>query len=221
MACRVVCVSRTLAAGGEDVARAVSQRLGFRYVDEEIVEKAASKVGIDPGEVAEAEHRQPLVARILDAMGASSGMELMGIAPGFVDPSVYSTVALAAHTPAYLTHDRYRALIQEVVQETAQAGAAVIVAHAAAMTLSPSAEILRVFITASPEVRAQRLVGAGELDSPQAAKAVQKSDKDRSYYFRDFCNIKEELPTHYDLVINTDNIDLASATDIVVGAATR
>ena len=40
MSIRVVCISRSAAAGGEIVGRAVSQRLGFRYVDEEIVKKA-------------------------------------------------------------------------------------------------------------------------------------------------------------------------------------
>ncbi|MBI3783573.1 MAG: cytidylate kinase family protein [Deltaproteobacteria bacterium] len=31
MSFRVVCISRTLAAGGEDIGHQVAQRLGFRY----------------------------------------------------------------------------------------------------------------------------------------------------------------------------------------------
>ncbi len=38
---RVVCISRTMAAGGETVGELVAQRLGFRYVDEQIITLAA------------------------------------------------------------------------------------------------------------------------------------------------------------------------------------
>lgn len=220
MTCRVICISRTLAAGGEEVARAACQRLGFRYVDEEIVEKAAAKANIDPREVAEAEQRQPLVSRILDAMGASPAMEMMGMPPAFLDPAAYSAIAVTA-IPAYLTQEHYAALIQDVIRETAQAGAAVIVAHAAAMALPDGDDILRILITASPEVRAKRVAAANDLSDKEAAKAVQQSDGDRRHYFKKFYGIKDESLLHYDLVINTDRLDVAGATGIVVAAATR
>jgi len=41
MSYRVVCISRDVGAGGEDVGRAVASQLGFRYVDEEIVRRVA------------------------------------------------------------------------------------------------------------------------------------------------------------------------------------
>jgi len=194
--------------------------MSFRYVDEEIVDRAAKKANIDPSEVAEAEQRQPLIARIIDAMGASPAMiEAMGMPPAFVDPAVYTAMAATTHSPAYLTHEHYRALIQEVIRETAEAGSAVIVAHAAAMALPASEAVLRVFVTASPEVRAGRLEQVLAMTAKKAQQQVAQSDKDRRYYFKQFYDIKEELPTHYDLVVNTDQIDLGRATDLVVAAA--
>jgi cytidylate kinase len=47
MSFRVVCISRDVGAGGEDVGRAVASQLGFRYVDEEIVRRVAEQTGID------------------------------------------------------------------------------------------------------------------------------------------------------------------------------
>ena len=67
MARRVVCVSRTLGAGGEEIAQDVARELGFRYVDDEIVSRAAEKAGVSAEEIARAEHSQPLVARIMSA----------------------------------------------------------------------------------------------------------------------------------------------------------
>jgi hypothetical protein len=64
MGFRVVCISRTSAAGGENVGHEVARRLGFRYVDEQIIERAAQRAQVDPALVAATEHRQPLLKPI-------------------------------------------------------------------------------------------------------------------------------------------------------------
>ena len=51
----------------------MAERLGFFYVDEEIVARAAAKVGIDPREVADEERRKSRVARVLEAITQGSG----------------------------------------------------------------------------------------------------------------------------------------------------
>jgi hypothetical protein len=43
MACRVICISRSLGVGGEEIGRTVAKELGFRYADEEIITTAAEK----------------------------------------------------------------------------------------------------------------------------------------------------------------------------------
>jgi integrase len=43
----VICISRADGAGGEDVGREVASRLGFRYIDEEVIDRAAERGGID------------------------------------------------------------------------------------------------------------------------------------------------------------------------------
>ena len=58
MTCRVVCISRARGAGGEEVGRLVADRLGFTYVDDDIVAWAAAKGGVGPGEVADEERRK-------------------------------------------------------------------------------------------------------------------------------------------------------------------
>ncbi|MBA3366230.1 MAG: cytidylate kinase family protein, partial [Actinobacteria bacterium] len=41
MSARVVCISRELGAGGEQIGRLVAERLGLQYVDEEVIARAA------------------------------------------------------------------------------------------------------------------------------------------------------------------------------------
>ena len=108
----------------------------------------------------------------------------------------------------------FEELIAEVIRETAAAGNAVIVAHGAAIPLAQTEGVLRVLVTASPGTRASRMTteAHGEL---RARKMVEESDAARADFFRRFDNLESEQPTNYDIVINTDHLDVPNATAVV------
>jgi cytidylate kinase len=217
MGFQVVCISRSLAAGGEMVGQAVAQRLGFDYVDEEVIAKAAAKANVDPGVVAAAETKRPLIKRLIEAIGMAQGMaDPLGFATGLpLELSYYQ----AGIVPAATASEDYRTLIREAIREIAGEGRAVIVAHAASMALAGSEGVLRVLVTASAETRAQRLVEAEKISESKAVSSVADSDRARRDYFHRFYGVKEELPTHYDIVVNTDVLTPEQAVSLIVGAA--
>ncbi len=204
----VVCVSRAFGARGEEVGRIVSYQLGFRYVDEEIVTQAAQRGGVDPATVADAEMRKSLLSRLVQELGESGGGEGYGYA--YLAPSV----ALESGTAGDV-----RSLIREAVRETAAEGRVVIVAHAASHALAGVPGVLRVLVTASPEVRAKRLTEDGKLGEKEAQKAIRDADRDRADYLKRFYDVATELPTHYDLVVSTDALDPPRVADVIVHAA--
>ena len=204
MAASVICISRALGAGGEEVARLVSEHLGFVYVDEEIISRAAERGAIDHETVADEERRKSLVATLLSAM-ADSGATFG--APPSVD-AMWSEPS----------SDDVRSLIRDAIEEVAARGNAVIVAHAASHALGSGSGALRVLITASPEKRAMRLTETNGLDSGEAAKTIKSSDLARADYLKRFYGVKES-PTDYDVVINTDALSLERAADVIVYAA--
>ena len=106
-----------------------------------------------------------------------------------------------------------------MVQDTAREGKVDFVAHGTSITLASMSRNLRVLITASPEVRSERLMGADGLNQRQARKAIQDSDRERQNFFRRFSNLRQELPTHYDLVVNTERLTVTEAAQLVVLAA--
>jgi hypothetical protein len=205
---RIVTISHATGAGGDNIGRSVAKGLGFRYVDEEIIQLAAERHGLDAELVADAERRKSLLDRILNDMAAAPMMDPTG-GMGMLPPE------------AFVTREDLRALIVEAIKETAKRGQVVIVSHAAGIPLHGRPDLLRVLITASFEQRAQRVAEATRSRKADAEKSLKDSDAGRADYFRRFYRIELELPTHYDLVINTDALKAEEAADIVIAAAQR
>jgi cytidylate kinase len=204
---QVVAISHTDGAGGVSVGRIVSERLGFRYVDEEIIEVAADKEGLDYHLVADAEKRRSFLARLVD------GLARVGVAGAGIG-------AVTIREPSEFTRsDDFRALILEAIRETADRGDVVIVAHAASIAIASRDDLLRVLVTAPMNARTRRLAEAEHILEEEAAKLIQRSDARRAEYIRRFHAIDTEEPTHYDLVVNTDRLTINQAAEIVIRAA--
>jgi cytidylate kinase len=206
VACTVVCVSHATGSGGEEVGKQVAQRLGYLYVDEEIVARAAAQGGLEPRDIADEERRRSFAGRVLEVL-AEGGGDAWTLGTGV-------TAAMESLRPADI-----RALIRETVVQTAARGRVVIVAHAASYAVEPDPTTLRVLITASPSTRAKRVSAQETLDGSQAARKVKEADAGRGDYLKRFYGVDRESPTDYDLVINTDVFSTQRAADIISQAA--
>jgi cytidylate kinase len=202
MPCDVVCISREEGAGGSETAELVAQRLGFRLIDEDIVARAATEAGLSEAEVADVERRRSAFSQVLEAL-----------APGGASYGVMQAV------PAGQTSGELRNLILAAIEETAASGDVVIVAHAASHALSKREGVLRVLVTAPIGTREQRVAAAQDLDGRKAARAIKQSDAGRADYIRRFYGVNAELPSHYDLVINTERLSPEHAAQLISEAA--
>ena len=208
MSYRTICVSRDAGAAGEEIGHAVAASLGFRYVDEDIVRAAADRTGVDLETAMSLEQRRTLAHKLLDLIAQSGAHESYAFAPE-LRPSG-APVDSSKQLPE---------VIREVVRETADAGDAVIVAHAASHVLGGRPDVLRILVTASPGVRAKRLASLPGVGDGEAA--VREAEKARADYLRRFHEVKQELPTHYDLVVNTDMLSVDAAAAVIADAANR
>jgi cytidylate kinase len=200
-----VCISHATGAGSEEVGRLVAGELGFLFVDDEIVAQAAAGGGIHPEEVADEERRRSLAARLVEALG--QGGEAWAVSHG-------NSPSLEARRS-----DEIRALIRETIAQTATRGRVVIVAHGASHVVPRGPEALCVLVTASPTTRARRVSDAKGLDDAGAMREIKREDAARRDFLRRFHGVDDELPTHYDLVVNTDVLSVEEAARLVVQAA--
>ncbi|GAB4337825.1 MAG: hypothetical protein Kow0010_26020 [Dehalococcoidia bacterium] len=205
---RVVSLTRQVGSAGEEVAQAVAERLGFRLIDYQVIQRAAQEAGVSPETVSEAEHTPSLLTRILEALARNPSMPVAA----WADPVPLSTTPL-------LTSTEYRQFIEDVVRDLGQQGDCVIVGHGASVILRGQPHVLRVLITGSPKVRARRIMEHMNVDEKEALKTVERTDNERVDYFRRFYETEWLSPSTYDLSINTDQITPGQAADLIAFAA--
>ena len=190
----VVCISRQEGALAPEIALAAAEQLGFRVIDEDIVARVAVEAGVECEVIADLEQGRSALVRLIEGFGAA------GMGAGYLAPNHLTD---GGAQPA--GHE-LRGLIRSVIEEFAAKGKAVILAHAASLALAERDDVLSVLITACREERARRLATTLEIEQKQAARAIKQSDARRADYLKRFYGVGAELPTHYDLVINTDRL---------------
>ena len=175
-------------------------------MDEDIVAHAAAAGGLEPQDIASEEQRKSFASRLLETFeGGGDAWTLV------------ATQGIEVIRPADI-----RALIRETLAQTAARGNVVIASHAASYALDRGAATLRVFVTASPQTREERVAGATDGgDRTKAARLVRDSDAGRRDYLKRFYSVDSESPTDYDLVVNTDQLSTEQAAEIVLRAAER
>ncbi len=207
MAHTVICISSHDGAGARETAQAVSDALGLRILDEDIITRAAQEAGVDENTMADVERRKSRLQSIIEGFSVASGGTAYAV-PG--------TEYIGTTEPA---SEGLRSLISTVIEETATGGDVLIVSHAASIALGARDGVLRVLLTAPADTRARRMAATLDVDEKEAAKVLKRSDTARSDYIKRFYGVGEELPTHYDLVVNTEQLTPDQAAGLIVLAA--
>jgi cytidylate kinase len=203
----VICISGSDGSSAEEVAAAVGTALGFRVINEEITARAAAAAGVDRQAVEDVEQRKTARAKILDLLLSSSAAST-GMLP--LDSA-------AGNQPS----DELRRLIRSAIEDFVAAGNVVILAHAASQLLAGRDHVLRVLVTASTRTRSARLTDSLGIPTKKADALVKNGDAGRAEYLKRFYGVERELPTQYDVVINTDQLSPEQGAAAVVSLATQ
>lgn len=205
---RVITVARQVGAAGEEVAQVIARNTGFRYIDYQIIQEAASEAGVSPETVSEAEHTPSLLTRILESLARNPSMPVAA----WADPIPLST------TPLYTSAD-YRRFVEDVVRDLAEQGECIIVGHAAQVILRGRLDTVRVLVTGSPDFRARRIMAGMNVDEQTALKTVERTEGERLDWYKRFYETGWLTPWTYDICINTDHLNPEQAAEVVLDFA--
>jgi cytidylate kinase len=200
----IVTVSRQIGAGGSEIASRVAAGLGFRLVDNELIDRVALQAGLSRTQVANREERAPgFLERLVRALSRSVPELQSAPADRPPEPEEQSLVAAT----------------ERVVADLAAEGRVVLVGRAAPAVLSGSHDALHVKIVAPVPFRIARIREADRVDEREAERRLRESDANRARYHRHHYGRDWSDPANYHMVLNTGSLGLDGATDIIVGWA--
>jgi hypothetical protein len=111
------------------------------------------------------------------------------------------------------------AYVEATLLEMAASGRVVLVGRGAAFVLGRFPHVLRVRVTAPATLRAARVREAQGLTDDGAADWIRDSDSERASRLKFLYQRDWDDPLLYDLVLNTERTDVASAADIIAQTA--
>ena len=200
----IVTVSRQYGSGGSDVAARIATALGWRLLDNAIIDRVAEKLGTTVEEVEAREERVPSLAqRLADAMALGSPEMLTPIADASLPPSDETLLDVT----------------RRVIAEAIASGPVVLVGRGAQSMLAERSDTLHVYCYAPKAALVARAMRRLNLDAAAAQKAVEETNRQREQFVRKHWSRSWAAHENYHLCVNTDWLGIDGAADLVVGIA--
>ena len=115
--------------------------------------------------------------------------------------------------------EHYVEAMQEVMVDLSQDDNVVIVGRGGSVILKDSPNVLRVGVVANLEDRIKRIMERERVDQEEAKKIVSDRDDARVYNFKRFFDLDDpEAPELYHLMINSSDVSLEYAADVIIDA---
>jgi hypothetical protein len=184
----------------------VADALGWRLVDNELVERVGARAGLSAEEVAGMEERSPSFIERLAQVLATATPELFPPATGTVPELSEATLVR---------------ITEAVVAEAAAEGRAVLVGRAAPAVLAREREALHVKLVASRPFRIRVAATRLGLDLKDAERVVQQTDAQRERYHREHYARDWNDPVGYHMVLNTERLGYEGTVAIIVAEVGR
>lgn len=208
-----ITISRQYASGGEEIAARVTQILGYTIFDKTMMAQVASDLGLTENEIVDFRETDQRSLGFLD--------RLLGRTLTVAEVSTWQEDISGVRRPATIriSDSQAVAMVRGVVDAAYKRGNVVIVGRGGQAILQGQPGVLHVRIIAPTEHRIQRLMDRDSLPSTEAQLRIEDYDRAAHDYVRRYYDLDSQDPAHYHLLINTGQLDLESAAQVIALAA--
>ncbi len=188
-----ITIAREPGSGGAPVAKAVAEKLGFLFVDEQIVDDIARSTK---------QRRE-----IIQAVDEKSRTKI-------------EDMVHAMFNSEYIDDVKYVTELAKVILTYALRGQVVILGRGANF-MTPFAKGLHVNIIAPYDVRVKRAMDFEGVKERKAKEILAKTEAERKMFVKQYLRKDLDKANSYDLTINTTYFQVNEARDIIIEAFYR
>lgn len=182
----VITIGRQLGSGGSAMGKAIAEHFGFRYIDKEILVKAAERLELSEEELEMVDEKN---SSVWGALAQTTAYDMPYVADAWYVP----------------TSKKLFEVQTQIMKEAAEAGPCVIIGRCASYLFRHYEKHTSIFLQADMESRMARLEKT--LGKPvQGAKEkrhIEHEDRERARYFNTFTGKRWLDLRGYDFVLDT------------------
>lgn len=196
----IVTISNEYGCGALAIAQRVASELGYEYVDRQLPVVVAKRLSVSPEAVEASEDT-----------GRTLGER-------WITSLERATPELAQASMTEDFDEEMLRAVQAAVREYASHGKVVLVGRGSAMILGERPDVLRVFMYAPRPWRIAHIEQSIGADRKMAEAEVDRVDRARAAYLRDWYGAAFGDPHAHDLCIDTSRLSEQHAAELIVAA---
>ena len=194
-----------MGCGGRDIARTLAEKLGFSYMDREIVQGVANELHIQEDNVEWHDERVAgLVERTLSLLRIPGEMAWMA-------PPDTTTLDM-------IDENIYHRTTCQVIEAAARRDKVIIVGHGSSFALANWPGIMHLGLYAPLEHRVKTIMKRMSLNHDEAKQRIIQRDQERARYNKRFHHVNWHEADHYHLMIDTSIFAPEQVVNLVVQA---
>ena len=193
----VITIGRQYGSAGRHIGEELAKKLGIKFYNNELISLAAQKSGMAHHVVGEADERATNSLLYTLAMGSSFWGGNAGVA--FDMP----------------INDKLFVTQSDIIKELADEGSAVFIGRCADYVLRGYPNLIKLFIHAPLEFRAQHIAELHNVTPEKAKDIIVKTDKRRANYYNYYTGQKWGKLDGFDLCVDSSRLGIETTAEML------
>jgi len=195
----VITISRQFGSGGKTLGEMVAEKLGYTFIDNEIIQMVAKKAKVSTHWVESIEKEAGgKLLKFIDRLVSNKLMDMvLDEKRGRIDEEIFID------------------MLNKIINQIADEGNVIILGRGGQYILRDREDAFHVLLIAHKKDRVKFMEEHYELPHKQALQAVNREDKRRVNLYRKFGKEDYDHPDLYHLVLNMTKIKLEKASRLI------
>lgn len=192
---QIITIAREMGSGGRTIGKMLSEDLGIKYYDKDLIKLASEDSGIN-------ERFFGLVDEKLKGSFLRKG-------------GVYKGELISPDHRDFTSDQNLFNFQAKIIKQLADKEPAVIVGRCADFILSDKRDVVKVFVYSNMETAVKNVVDMYGVSEKEAQKIIERTDKERNEYYRHYTGRDWTNAKNYNICLDTSNMDYTKCIEII------
>ena len=190
----VITISREVGSGGHTIGSILSQKLGVRYCDKQLLESLEKQFGLSASSIEKMKGKKKnWLADVVKRVSPMPSASALGLDPAYAQEFHLNVT----------TDDIFKAEV-EILQGFAELGSCVVAGRSGFHVFRDYPNTLNVFITAPLPARIHRVMEKQQLSEEKARALIKSIDKARENYIKRYAGVSRYDARNYNLSLSSE-----------------